>query len=214
MHYQKRKESERKVEDDIRLVRKARVQRASRRAGRFSSALNSTHACAAKHTHPNHFWSTDLPQIWFFQNIAFEPRDNFERRYSQEISVTVKASRVLGAVRVFWETGRNRLLPRVSGGRGGEMSFDQIWQLGLQWSASHNGGIKEGWNMKRSRNVNSDLPGDLEKEFLWSDLLVGAAQCPVGTVEEGNEKGREWSTENEDQCDCETSESSSKDTRY
>ena len=45
--------------------------------------------------------------------------------------------------------------------------------------------------MKRSRNVNSDLPGDLEKEFLWSDLLDGAAQCPVGTVEEGNEKGRE-----------------------
>ena len=40
--------------------------------------------------------------------------------------------RVLGTVCVFLETGRNRLLPRVSGGRGGEMSFDQIWQLGLQ----------------------------------------------------------------------------------
>ena len=81
--------------------------------------------------------------------------------------------RVLGTVCVFLETGRNRLLPRVSGGRGSEMSFDQIWQLGFQWSASLNGGIKEGWNMKRSRNVNSDLPGDLEKEFLWSNLLVG-----------------------------------------
>ena len=151
------------------------------------------------------FLKSDFPQILHLrQGIIL--KDDIHKRFLWQWK-----PRVLGTVCVFLETGRNRLLPRVSGGRGGEMSFDQIWQLGLQWSASHNGGIKEGWNMKRSRNVNSDLPGDLEKEFLWSDLLVGAR---LGTVEEGNEKGREWSTENEDQCDRETSESSSKDTRY
>ena len=104
-------------------MRKARVQRASRRAGRFSSALNSTHACAAKHTHPNHFWSTDLPQIWFSPNIAFAPGDNFERRYSQEISVTVKAKGFRDCVCVFG----NREKPAFASSEWGEGRWDVVW---------------------------------------------------------------------------------------